>query len=44
MAPLLAGAGAGRITAGPASPPRGLALRHVLAADDGVLLLRYGRG
>ncbi|GGM27345.1 MULTISPECIES: pyrimidine reductase family protein [Micromonospora] len=44
VAPLLAGAGPGRITAGPAaSPPRRLPLRHVLHADDGTLLLRYGR-
>lgn len=42
VSPLLAGPGAGRITAGPASPPRGMSLRHVLAAE-GVLLLRYGR-
>lgn len=42
VSPLLAGPGAGRITAGPASPPRGLSLRHVLTAE-GVLLLRYGR-
>ncbi|WP_319464206.1 pyrimidine reductase family protein [Micromonospora sp. RTP1Z1] len=41
VAPLLAGAGPGRITAGDASPPRRLPLRHVLAADDGVLMLRY---
>lgn len=43
VAPLLAGAGAGRITAGDGGPPRRLPLRHVLAADDGVLLLRYAR-
>jgi riboflavin biosynthesis pyrimidine reductase len=43
VAPLLAGAGAGRITAGDASPPRQLPLRHVLAAADGTLLLRYAR-
>ncbi|HEX5598127.1 MAG TPA: pyrimidine reductase family protein [Micromonosporaceae bacterium] len=42
VAPLLAGAGAGRITAGPPSAPRGLTLRHVLAAES-MLLLRYGR-
>ncbi|MFD2764782.1 pyrimidine reductase family protein [Micromonospora eburnea] len=43
VAPLLAGAGPGRITAGDDSPPRRLPLRHVLAAEDGVLLLRYAR-
>jgi riboflavin biosynthesis pyrimidine reductase len=42
-APLLAGPGAGRITAGAASPaPRRLELRHVLAAE-GMLLTRYAR-
>ncbi|PPA58635.1 pyrimidine reductase family protein [Micromonospora chalcea] len=44
VAPLLAGAGPGRITAGDASPPRHLPLRHVLAAAYGVLMLRYARG
>ncbi|WP_406107889.1 pyrimidine reductase family protein [Micromonospora globbae] len=43
VAPLLAGAGPGRIVAGEPSPPRRLPLRHVLAADDGTLLLRYAR-
>ncbi|OHX03506.1 hypothetical protein BFV98_11150 [Micromonospora sp. WMMB235] len=43
VAPLLAGAGPGRITAGDASVPRHLPLRHVLAAADGVLMLRYAR-
>ncbi|MFC3505422.1 pyrimidine reductase family protein [Micromonospora krabiensis] len=43
VAPLLAGPGAGRITAGDATPPRPLPLRHVLAAADGVLLLRHAR-
>jgi riboflavin biosynthesis pyrimidine reductase len=42
VAPLLAGAGAGRITAGPAGPPRPMTLRHILSAD-GQLLLRYVR-
>lgn len=42
VSPVLAGAGAGRITAGPASPLRRMSLRHVLAADD-FLLLRYRR-
>ena len=40
VSPLLAGPGAARITAGTPSPPRPLALAHVLAAGD-VLLLRY---
>ncbi|MDO3700405.1 pyrimidine reductase family protein [Micromonospora sp. C28SCA-DRY-2] len=43
VAPLLAGPGPGRITAGDPSPVRQLPLRHVLAAEDGVLLLRYAR-
>lgn len=43
VAPLLAGPGAGRITAGPPSPPRGMALAHVLVADDDTLMLRYRR-
>ncbi|TDC76491.1 pyrimidine reductase family protein [Micromonospora sp. KC606] len=43
VSPLLAGAGPGRITAGDPSAPRPLGLRHVLAADDGVLMLRYAR-
>jgi len=43
VAPLLAGPGAGRITAGPLVPDaRRLALAHVLEAD-GNLLLRYTR-
>ncbi|MEV4628813.1 pyrimidine reductase family protein [Micromonospora sp. NPDC049523] len=42
VAPLLAGAGAGRITAGTPSPPRGMGLRHLLAAES-TLLLRYAR-
>jgi riboflavin biosynthesis pyrimidine reductase len=43
LSPLLTGAGAGRITAGPPSPaPRQLGLRHVLGSDD-TLLLRYAR-
>ncbi len=41
VAPLLAGPGAGRITAGDPSPVRHLPLRHVLAAADGTLMLRY---
>ena len=42
VSPLLAGPGAGRITAGPPSGVRDLALAHVLCADD-ALLLRYAR-
>jgi riboflavin biosynthesis pyrimidine reductase len=43
VSPLLAGPGAGRITAGPPVPdPRRLALAHVLEGD-GNLLLRYTR-
>jgi riboflavin biosynthesis pyrimidine reductase len=42
LSPVLAGAGAGRITAGPVSALRDLTLRHVLAAGDEVLL-RYVR-
>jgi riboflavin biosynthesis pyrimidine reductase len=42
ITPMLAGAGAGRITAGPTSPVRGLTLAHALV-DDGTLLLRYAR-
>jgi riboflavin biosynthesis pyrimidine reductase len=42
IAPMLAGPGAGRITAGPPSPVRGLRLAHLLSEDD-VLLLRYVR-
>lgn len=42
LAPLLAGPGAGRITAGPPGPPRAMTLRHALSAD-GQLLLRYAR-
>ncbi|TDC29356.1 pyrimidine reductase family protein [Micromonospora sp. 15K316] len=43
VAPLLAGGGPGRISAGPPSPPRQLPLRHALVAEDGTLLLRYAR-
>lgn len=42
VSPVLAGAGADRITAGPASPLRRMSLQHVLTADD-FLLLRYRR-
>lgn len=44
LSPLLAGPGAGRIVAGePVATPRQMALRHVVEADDGALLLRYTR-
>ncbi|WP_326554566.1 pyrimidine reductase family protein [Micromonospora sp. NBC_01813] len=43
VSPLLAGAGAGRITAGPASAVRTMRLRQVLGDDDGMLMLRYTR-
>jgi len=42
VSPLLAGPGAGRITAGPAGPVRGLRLADALRAGD-TLLLRYAR-
>ncbi|HKT03409.1 MAG TPA: dihydrofolate reductase family protein, partial [Rugosimonospora sp.] len=42
LSPLLAGPGASRITAGPASAVRGLTLAHALCAGDN-LLLRYAR-
>lgn len=42
VSPLLAGPGAGRITAGPPAPVRGLTLAHALFAGDN-LLLRYAR-
>jgi len=42
VSPLVTGPGAGRITAGPPSPPRAMSLRHVLSAE-GTLLLRYVR-
>ena len=42
LSPLLVGAGPGRMSAGlPAPVPRRLGLRHVLATEDGTLLLRY---
>jgi riboflavin biosynthesis pyrimidine reductase len=44
LAPLLAGPGAGRITAGPVSTiARRLELRSVLGSDDGYLFMRYLR-
>jgi riboflavin biosynthesis pyrimidine reductase len=43
VSPLLAGAGAGRITAGATSPPRRMALHQALSTPDGALLLRYRR-
>lgn len=42
VAPLLAGPGAGRITAGPAHQPRPLRVGHLLT-EDGALFLRYPR-
>jgi len=42
VSPMLAGAGAGRITAGPPSEVRDLALRHLLYSEDAILL-RYAR-
>jgi riboflavin biosynthesis pyrimidine reductase len=42
VSPLVTGPGAGRITAGPASPLKGMALRHVLESE-GALFLRYTR-
>ena len=42
VAPLLAGAGGGRITAGPPGLPRQMSLRGILSADD-MLFLRYAR-
>jgi len=42
VSPLLAGAGAGRITAGPASSPREMSLRSILSAGP-MLFLRYAR-
>lgn len=44
VSPLLAGAGAGRITAGvPAVQAHRLVPKHVLSSDDGFLFLRYCR-
>ncbi|OLB80657.1 MAG: hypothetical protein AUI14_05880 [Actinobacteria bacterium 13_2_20CM_2_71_6] len=43
VSPLLAGPGAGRITAGSPSPVRDLRLAHALYAEDAILL-RYARG
>ncbi|MBE1488136.1 pyrimidine reductase family protein [Plantactinospora soyae] len=42
VAPLVTGPGAGRITAGPTTELRGMALRHVLTVQDS-LMLRYTR-
>nr|WP_239164201.1 pyrimidine reductase family protein [Actinoplanes palleronii] len=42
VAPLLVGGRAGRISAGPPTPPRPMSLRHALTRDD-MLFLRYGR-
>ncbi|BCJ73084.1 hypothetical protein CS0771_26280 [Catellatospora sp. IY07-71] len=43
VSPLLAGAGAGRITAGTPHPPRPMRTVHVLAAGEGLLLTRHLR-
>ena len=43
VSPLLAGPGAGRITAGDVHPPRHMRLSRMDTADDGTLLLRYER-
>lgn len=44
VSPLLAGAGAGRITAGaPSTTIRRLVPKHVLSSEDGFLFLRYCR-
>lgn len=42
VAPLLAGAGAGRITAGNPGPPRSMSLRSICSAQS-MLFLRYAR-
>jgi riboflavin biosynthesis pyrimidine reductase len=41
LSPTLAGPGAGRIIAGPLAPARPMALKQVLADDDGFLFCRY---
>jgi riboflavin biosynthesis pyrimidine reductase len=43
VSPLLAGPGAGRITAGEPHAPRPMRLSRVETAEDGTLLLRYAR-
>ena len=43
LSPLLAGPGAGRITAGAPHAPRGMRLAHILTADDGNVLMRHVR-
>ncbi|MEV4417099.1 dihydrofolate reductase family protein [Catellatospora sp. NPDC049609] len=43
LSPLLAGAGAGRITAGAPHPPRPMRTVHALVADEGFLLTRHLR-
>lgn len=43
LSPLLAGPGAGRITAGEPHAPRRMRLSQVDTADDGTLLLKYER-
>jgi riboflavin biosynthesis pyrimidine reductase len=42
VSPLLAGPGAGRITAGPPAEARDLRVAHILYAEDAILL-RYAR-
>ncbi|MFC0626871.1 pyrimidine reductase family protein [Kribbella deserti] len=44
LSPLLAGAGSGRIVAGPASAVRRMTPLHVLQGDGGLLFTRYRRG
>jgi riboflavin biosynthesis pyrimidine reductase len=43
VSPLLAGAGAGRITAGRSHPALRMKLQHVLTSQDGNVLLRHSR-
>lgn len=43
LSPLLAGAGSGRITAGPPHPPRPMTTAHVLTTDEGFHLTRHVR-
>ena len=42
VSPVLAGPGAGRITAGPTGPPRSMALRSILSAQS-MIFLRYAK-
>jgi riboflavin biosynthesis pyrimidine reductase len=43
VSPLLAGPGADRIVTGTPHEPRRMRLLHAFAADDGMLLTRWGR-